>query len=250
MNRSTRSEYIVEDYILYKIHTKFSNFSRVTPIVQLDSTNKPVQEIPISANRRPATATNLSIRKIAAEYERRYESNFPEFINEIKTTVVSPDNVANTLKRLAQMLFRLPLKPVVQSVGASEVITEQANYNSYANNDGMLSYEDDHIKWGHIIGFMVFAGLLAVHAAELNNPEEVETIMDWVTDFYDTQLSGWLKKNGGWNALSRWNVHANGNVMNGYNDYDAAENVSIRSVMSVGVLAACVGFGAMIMSRK
>jgi len=246
------SHFVVEDYILYKIRGKFSQFAR-TPIVQLDSSSKKIiQALPLSSETRRPTDLNISLRNLALEYERRYESNFPDLLKEMKTTIVSPDNVANTLRRLSHMLFRLPLKPIVQQASDnSEVITEQANYNVYGNDGRSIAYDDNHIKWGHIIALLVFAGVLAVHAVEMDCLEEVDIIINWVSTFFDTQLSGWLNKNGGWNTLIQWNAAArNGNVMNAYDDYDSADNISIKSVMSVGVLAACVGFGAMIMARK
>jgi len=241
------SQFVVEDYILYRIRRNNPNYSKASS-VQLNSSNKPIEKIQLSENRRP-TELNLTVRKLSTEYERRYGSNFTNLLEEMKTTVVSSDNMATTLKRVANMLFQLPLKPLTNI--NDEVVTEQANYNLYIAPNGVLSYDDHHINWGHVIAFLVFAGLLATRAAEDDSREEVDVIIDWVAQLYDNQLAGWLAKNGSWNALVEWGgAGENGNSLRAYDDYDSPDNVSIRSVMSVGVLAACVGFGAMVMARK
>lgn len=239
------SQIVVEDYIERKIRTKFSNFSRATSLVaQMDSSST-TQVIALSSGSKARSDLSISLWNLACEYERRYKSNYPDLFHEMKNTPVSPDKIENTLRRLSQMLFQLPLKPLITSNSSSSegVITEEVNYNTYRN----YSYDDSHISWGHIIALLVFAGALATHAVELDCYDQVEMIIAWVSNFYDTQLSTWFSKNGGWSTLIKWSRAANGN-MNAYDDYDA--HVSVRSVMSVGVLAACVGFGALIMARK
>ena len=61
-----------------------------------------------------------------------------------------------------------------------------------------VAYNDSHIKWGHVIALLVFAGILAVRAVECDSVETVDDIVAWVTNFFDTELSCWLGKHGGW----------------------------------------------------
>lgn len=239
MSHQMTSHIAIEDFILFKVRGKFSNFVLApnNPIVHLESSNNTVQEIRTETRRRPPTADLRALRRLGAEYERRYENSFPDLMQKIKTTKVAPENVDQTLNKLSQMLFQLPLKPAVPD---NEVITEDV---------ASLSYEDDHIQWGHIVGFMVISSCLAIRAVEDGNPQEVAMIIKYVSNLFDTVLSGWFDKNGGWDALLQYS-RQNMNVNHNYEDLDDAENVSVRSFMSVGVLAACVGFGAMIMARK
>ena len=58
--------------------------------------------------------------------------------------------------------------------------------------------DDSHIKWGHIIALLVFAGIVAIRSVECQSPETVDCIISWVTNFFDNELSCWLTKQGGW----------------------------------------------------
>ena len=72
--------------------------------------------------------------------------------------------------------------------------------------------------------------------------EEVALIIKWISDFIETHLSNWIRQNGGWDKMLEWGDR-NGHLIK-------ANTVSTRSAMSIGVLAACVGLGAMFISRK
>jgi len=226
--------FVVEDYILYKVHNNNNScLTRMDSVVETDSANNKTTVNIVHSTIDPSEL-NHCIRIVAEEYQRRYENNFPDFFEEIKNINPTCEHIESTLKRLTQMIFKLPLKPMANSVNA--VITNQ---NRYRNG-----YDYSHIKWGHIIGLLVIAGVLAQHTAEMkgDQSEEVALIIKWISDFIETHLSNWIRQNGGWNKMLEWGDR-NGHLIK-------ANTVSTRSAMSIGVLAACVGLGAMFISRK
>ena len=58
--------------------------------------------------------------------------------------------------------------------------------------------DESHIKWGHVIALLVFAGILSVRAVECGSDEIVDHIVLWVTKFFDTELRHWFSAKGGW----------------------------------------------------
>jgi len=230
------SYFVVEDYILYKVQNNNNSslsLTRMDSVVETDSSNNKTMVKIVQGTMDPSEL-NHSIRIVADEYQRRYENNFPDFFEEIKNVNPTCENLESALKRLTQMLFKMPLKPVANSV--NNVITNQ---NRYRNG-----YDYSHIKWGHVIGLLVIAGVMAEHAAEIKGvqSEEVVLIIKWISDFIETHLSNWIRQNGGWDKMLEWGDR-DGHLIK-------ANTVSTRSAMSIGVLAACVGLGAMFISRK
>jgi len=238
------SRTLVEDYILHKVKSKFTNFTRTSPVIaQLNPSHNGVRSHVIEASDDSRSSNlKISIRTITYEYERRYERNFPDVLEQLRATFVTPDNIAKILQRLSRSLFRLQLNKSRQNINSNH--SDQLNNN----NNPMLNigYASD-FNWGHVIGLLFFSGVLAEHAVERDCPELVEQIISWVSVFFDTELAGWMEKNGGWETIVTWSNASNGSLIP---NYVPSKNGSVRSIMSVSVLAACVGFGALIMSRK
>lgn len=101
------------------------------------------------------------------------------------TTAFDVDHI---FSRITKDLFQLPLKPLK--------IHDKENGNiPTITNDAL---DDSHIKWGHLIALLVFAGLVAVRSVECQSTGIVDEIVSWVTNFFDTELSHWLAKQEGW----------------------------------------------------
>ena len=81
-------------------------------------------------------------------------------------------------------MFNLPLQPV-----------ESKNNSNFPDE---TTLDDSHINWGQIIMLIVFASNFAVKAVECNELQKVDDIIIWLTHFFESDLSFWLAKQGGW----------------------------------------------------
>ena len=102
-----------------------------------------------------------------------------------------------------------------------------------------------NFNWGHVVAVLFLSGELAVHAVESSDrpAEAVEQIIWWLSVFFDSPtFACWIANNGGWETLVKWKNASTGNLI--------ADWVTVSAAMSVGVLAACLGFGALLLSRK
>jgi len=215
---SLSSRIIVEDYILYRI----SDQLKISPILKSLNEDTNNQEL------------KLSVRSLVAEYERRYKSNFPDIYNNIQN--ITTQDLPATLHKIALALFRLT--PVSSK---NQIIDSSINHKN-------LIYDDSQVCWGHVLGFLMLCGSLAVHALEKKAPEQVEVIIGWVSNFFDNQLRDWIDRNGGWKKMIQYSA-GNRSLLT-YGGYDYPDRASMQSFMSFGLLAACVGVGAMILGRK
>ena len=218
-----QTRYVVEDYILHKIHLKYAD--RIDRKVhQATSIAQGGGQAQLSIPQPKPSELNFAVRKIAEEYERRYKENFPDLLEQIEKSNVSTRDVDHVLGTISKDLFHLPVK----------------------------SHECS-IKWGHLIGLLVVGGYLAVRAVELNYLEEVDEIVRWICSFFDNELKRWLDEQGGWESLVEWTRATNTSFMynSGQNFDTSSLSSGLRSVMSMGVLVACVGFaGIMITKHK
>ena len=90
-------------------------------------------------------------------------------------------DVKKMLFHISKILFPLPIKPIL-----------------YQTNNCKNTDKNNSIQWGHVIAFLVYAGLLAVRAVECKSFNTVDEILTQVTTFFNTQLSDWLASKGGW----------------------------------------------------
>jgi len=223
-----QTRYVVEDYILHKIRLKYSDrIDRMVPLAtMIHSTygnNEDGSTNTISIPQPTPSELNIAVRKIAEEYERRYRENFPDLLEQIEKSNVSTRDVDHVLSTISKDLFHLPVK-----------------------NHGYA------IKWGHLIGLLVVGGYLAVRAVELNYLEEVDEIVRWICVFCDTELKNWLDDQGGWDSLVEWTRATNTSFMydSGRNFDTSSLSSGLRSVMSMGVLVACVGFAGIMITKN
>ncbi|XP_002127107.2 apoptosis regulator Bcl-2 [Ciona intestinalis] len=162
---------------------------------------------------------------------------------------MSTDDVDKTFSRICKDLFQLPLKRNYPD----NAMKSQATSNSkiFIQSD-IMEVEDNHVKWGHVIALLVFAAIVAVRAVELKKHEQVDAIVSWVSKFIDTELTGWLNKQGGWENVIEWSEAGETRLqLQKDTSFDPNNfSSSFRSAISVGVVAACVGLGALIMTRK
>ena len=56
----------------------------------------------------------------------------------------------------------------------------------------------DGITWGRVVAVFAFGGALAVHCVEKEMPDIVDSIVDWVATYVDSDLEPWITENGGW----------------------------------------------------
>uniref|UniRef100_H2ZK76 Bcl-2 Bcl-2 homology region 1-3 domain-containing protein n=1 Tax=Ciona savignyi TaxID=51511 RepID=H2ZK76_CIOSA len=240
---------VVEDYILYRINDAITNETFDSFSSRCSGVDQAWRGFPLPQSN-PAKLY-LAMRKIGADYERRYKETFPDLLDEIKSVNMSTDDVDRTFSRICKDLFRLPLKKAFQdTLNTRPAGPDQATNKVYIQSD-ILNVDDGHIKWGHVIALLVFAAIVAVRAVELRKPEQVDAIVSWVTKFIDAELSSWLNKQGGWDNLLEWSEgehHLQRQTDISFNPKDFA--TSFRSAISVGVVAACVGLGALMLTRK
>ncbi|XP_056149347.1 apoptosis regulator Bcl-2 [Lampris incognitus] len=59
----------------------------------------------------------------------------------------------------------------------------------------------DGVNWGRIIAFFEFGGTVCAECADKELPSQVEHIADWMTEYLNGPLSGWIHDNGGWDAF-------------------------------------------------
>lgn len=101
----------------------------------------------------------MTMRTLGVEFEERYTEVFQDMSNQIHVT---PNTAHPTFTAIVNELF------------------------------------SDGIKWGRIVALFSFGGSLAVHCIEKEMPLLVDQIVDWVTQYVDTNLASWITQHGGW----------------------------------------------------
>ena len=130
------------------------------------------------------TATACAVAFYAEEFESIMMKD--QRVRTSMNATSAPGMVTSDLKVLSRMALNCPLKPMTI--------------------DGeVVAYEDDHIEWGHIFGFLILAGELAVKSVQATDRlDQVDTIVDFVSDLYDSELSQWIDLHGGWEKMVEW----------------------------------------------
>lgn len=241
----TETRRVVEDYILYKIHS--SHLGGQDRLAMFPS----VEEAPSNIN--------TAVRKTASEFENRYKEAFPDLLEGIRSNHIATCDIDRVFSRITKDLFMLPDNGNSQALGTSspsgtrktkdgvQTTAGAAEATSHLKVDDTGS--DVHVKWGHVISLLVFAGLLAVRCVETNVPERVDSIVDWVSYFLDTKLERWLERNGGWSGFAEWHSRKPKGSADGWLG-QIGNTEGVRTAVKVGVMAAFVGLGAMMMSRR
>nr|CAB3263687.1 apoptosis regulator Bcl-2-like [Phallusia mammillata] len=208
---------IVERYIFNKVKSLLNNTpqqfeSHLSIIYQSDNNPSPV---------------HLAVQRAAENYEIRYKEAFPDLMDQMRTTNTTTEDIEGLFTKISTELFQLHKKE-----------------SDTTNVNGEL------IKWGHVMALFVFAGVLATRAVELNSLHQVDSIISWVTDFLDQDLSSWLKRQGGWENFIEWAEKLDNSNQEDIQNLPPNFGQGMRSLMGVGVLAACVGLGAVFLIHK
>ena len=113
----------------------------------------------------------LIVRKIASESETAYYNQQSTFNFNISPTTIIDDQTLNNIKSLHKEIGK-------------ELLNEGG------------------ITWGRIITFIAFSALLAEHILQQSNNSTrnliISSIIDWTTEFIDTELQSWLQSQNDW----------------------------------------------------
>lgn len=239
---------IVENYILYKIHSRLSPETYFPNEAENSERENTLQRVARIRKPHNLSAIDFEVRNLAAEYETKYKDAFPAMLEELRNADISSGEINHIFSKISKDLFQLPLKQTTPDRENGNLTVIDSYTNSSVNG---ASGDDSHVKWGHVIALLVLAGILSVRAVECNSVETVDIIIAWVTKFFETELSQWLSRQGGWEKFLQWSTGGAAIANDARDDFDPNNfTTGIRSVMRVGVLAACVGLGALMMVKK
>lgn len=259
---------VVEDYVLYKIHQYLMSTKTSTSHVH-QLTNGNVQSNGSSANylqqpdkvfpppQEPPSKVNAAVRSIATDYNERFKATFTDLLDSVRASHITTNDIDVVLGKVSQNLFRMdgtgrrstkssPVNSRKTKVPSPNNLVE---VDSAQELNGIEYFDDSHIKWGHVIALLVFAGTLAVRSIEVNKSEQVDKIVDWVSNFFDTTLRYWLKRQGGWSNIVEWQASGSSSYPGAWLDSLQIKD-SVSMAVKVTVIAAVVGLGAMVMTRK
>ncbi|WP_395241737.1 Bcl-2 family protein, partial [Salmonella sp. s51933] len=65
-------------------------------------------------------------------------------------------------------------------------------------------FADHIINWGRIAVLYTFAGQMAIYCERNNMKAESANVPDWLSTFVNKNLSSWIEKTGGWDALNEY----------------------------------------------
>lgn len=102
-----------------------------------------------------------TVKKLCSEFEKRYESQFPEMC-----------------------------------ATCSEVELNSANYTAVL--DQLIV---NGLHWGRVVAIFSFAGAMSVYCMKKNQKERVDWIREWTCQFMDSKVENWINENNGWRGL-------------------------------------------------
>lgn len=120
----------------------------------------------------------LVVRRLALELEKCYRANYPKSLSDHLHLV--GNNCRDLYLSILIDLFQL---------------------------DSSLMGDFD-CNWGRIIALISFSGCLAVKCCEVNSPEQVASIRDWLVDFLtnDARIRRWLESRGYWVCIKLYDL--------------------------------------------
>ncbi|XP_061186042.1 apoptosis regulator R1-like isoform X1 [Saccostrea echinata] len=78
-------------------------------------------------------------------------------------------------------------------------ITPETAYSTFTTvTEEMFS---NGINWGRVVALIGFGGALSVECVSRNMPQLVDSIVDWVAAYMNSNLKDWISKNGGWQGF-------------------------------------------------
>nr|XP_039273256.1 bcl-2-like protein 1 [Styela clava] len=245
------SRKVVEDYVLYKIknhmHSTSNGDVSVSDLTQQRLTVHNYAHFPLPQD--PPSDINYAVRKVASEYEKRYREKYPDILEGIRANHISAGNVDKVFTNITKDLFKISNGGGKRSVTSSPSGGRKSKSPSPALVDPDSiddSIEDANINWSHVIGLLVFSGVLAVRCVEINQYGQVDDIVNWVSRFLDTRLRRWLRRQGGWGGFVQWSIKGGAVGTSESNEIGAG----MRTALRVGGAVAAVALTAMMISRK
>lgn len=79
-------------------------------------------------------------------------------------------------------------------------ITPETAYSTFTTvTNEMFS---NGVNWGRVVALIGFGGALSVECVTRNMPQLVDSIVDWVATYMNTNLKAWISANGGWVSVN------------------------------------------------
>ena len=100
-----------------------------------------------------------TLREMGTEFERRFQQTFEEIVGKLDK---DRTNISSTFNQVADDVFK------------------------------------DGINWGRIVAFISCGAIIAGRPTEHCSFENVDYLIDWMTEYIDKNLLSWIKSQGGW----------------------------------------------------
>jgi hypothetical protein len=143
-----------------------------------------------------------NIRSIAADYIKyRLQSHGFTWENDGRQENVSPNNIQSLIRVLGDE-FEVRFENRYAYLISQLTITDDNAYDTFTASVRELFAGG--INWGRIVALFGFSGCFAVRCFELNRPHIVDNLLEWLTTYVDTQLSGWINTHDNWQGLLKF----------------------------------------------
>lgn len=100
-----------------------------------------------------------AMRALGDEFESKFSAQFDDMMSQLQLT---PDTAYQTFRTIVTEIFH------------------------------------DGVNWGRIVALFGLAGRLAVLSSHQEMPRLIESIVDWVSAYVDTNLKQWITDHDGW----------------------------------------------------
>lgn len=101
-----------------------------------------------------------AVRKLGDEFENKQDScDFQEMVTSLHIT---PDTAQSTFLTVSNEMF------------------------------------SNGINWGRVVALIGFGGAFSVECVSRNMPQLVDSVVDWVATYMNSNLKDWISHNGGW----------------------------------------------------
>lgn len=104
-----------------------------------------------------------AVRKLGDEFENKQDScDFQEMVTSLHIT---PDTAQSTFLTVSNEMF------------------------------------SNGINWGRVVALIGFGGAFSVECVSRNMPQLVDSVVDWVAAYMNSNLKDWISHNGGWQGF-------------------------------------------------
>lgn len=247
---------VVEDYVLFKIKehiTANQGGSNIEVGVSGGANTQTYARFP--QPQEPPGKINNAVRLVARDFEEMYRRQYPDLLEKIRALHIATWDVDKVFTKVTSDVFKITYK---RSSGASAAGPASSSRKSRTPSPALqepekaeqnFAIDDTNVKWGHVIALLVFTGVLAVRCVEINNNQQVDEIVNWVTKFFDTKLNGWLERHGGWDGFVCWYEESNGHTARNWVEQHHVRS-RIANALRISGAVAAVALGAIVLTRK